>query len=183
MAWVFIQTTEQAILNPLKVMSTIMRWPSDELRTANGKNIGGKENQTVEKHIDTGIKRRYFSLTFVTTSAHVENVSFTPRLFTSREKKGDEDTAMTDDRVQEGDKMDEPVVVKENHQLVISSSQVFWADKNLTDVLITTPYSKIIFEPDRPEAEALQGFQQRLTNTSHQARQLGRDCLKDMNVL
>ncbi|TVU35519.1 hypothetical protein EJB05_17415 [Eragrostis curvula] len=124
------------------------RWCAQQKATPRNSNIeecltnvdqpGGKENQTVEKHIDTGIKRRYFSLTFVTTSAHVENVSFTPRLFTSREKKGDEDTgstlhhlplrlnhvsflnniAMTDDRVQEGDKMDEPVVLEENHQLV-----------------------------------------------------------------
>ncbi|TVU42693.1 hypothetical protein EJB05_09113, partial [Eragrostis curvula] len=50
-------------------------------------------------------------------------------------------------------------------------------------VLVTTRYSKIIFEPDRPEAEAMRGFQRRLTNAPNQARQLGRDRLKDMNVL
>ncbi|TVU32229.1 hypothetical protein EJB05_23951, partial [Eragrostis curvula] len=50
-------------------------------------------------------------------------------------------------------------------------------------VLVTTRYSKIIFEPDRPEAEAMRGFQTRLKNASHQARQLRRDRLKDMNVL
>ncbi|TVU00658.1 hypothetical protein EJB05_53899, partial [Eragrostis curvula] len=50
-------------------------------------------------------------------------------------------------------------------------------------VLITTRYSKIIFKPNRPEAEAMRGFQTRLTNAPHQARQLGRDRLKDMNVL
>ncbi|TVU24092.1 hypothetical protein EJB05_26488 [Eragrostis curvula] len=54
---------------------------------------------------------------------------------------------------------------------------------NIPDVLVTAPYSKIIFDLDRPEAEAMQGFQHRLTNASHQARQLGRDRLKDMNVL
>ncbi|TVU21985.1 hypothetical protein EJB05_31657 [Eragrostis curvula] len=45
-------------------------------------------------------------------------------------------------------------------------------------VLVTTRYSKIIFEPDRPEAEAMRGFQRRLTNAPNQARQLGRDRLK-----
>ncbi|TVU23956.1 hypothetical protein EJB05_26347, partial [Eragrostis curvula] len=38
-------------------------------------------------------------------------------------------------------------------------------------------------DPDRPEAEAMQGFQMRLTNAPNQARQLSRDRLKDMNVL
>ncbi|TVU42125.1 hypothetical protein EJB05_08515 [Eragrostis curvula] len=49
-------------------------------------------------------------------------------------------------------------------------------------VLVTTRYSKIIFEPDRPEAEAIGEFQTRPTNAPHQARQLGRDRLKDMNI-
>ncbi|TVU17643.1 hypothetical protein EJB05_33691, partial [Eragrostis curvula] len=54
---------------------------------------------------------------------------------------------------------------------------------SLIGVLVTTRYSKIIFEPDRPEAEEMRGFQTRLTNAPHQARQLRRDRLKDMNVL
>ncbi|TVU17466.1 hypothetical protein EJB05_33504 [Eragrostis curvula] len=35
----------------------------------------------------------------------------------------------------------------------------------------------------KPEAGAMKGFQTRLTNASHQARQFGRDRLKDTNIL
>ncbi|TVU11593.1 hypothetical protein EJB05_45187 [Eragrostis curvula] len=52
-------------------------------------------------------------------SAHVDNNSFTPRLITPKEKKGREDKAMADDRVQQGDGMDEPVVVQENYPMML----------------------------------------------------------------